>query len=302
MSGTAHHGRDQQRTPWKKMDAATAAILDAGWAHLRSVDYKVSARWLFYRLLQDGLYRDKKKDYRNKFLKTFSRARHTCWQEWRPDSLEDDRREFEIRSNGAEDDNEAELWLKFRVGKATSVPFDHTYRQDAYVACFYEAQAMHNQFKKYTRNIDLYPMGGEPSIPYKHRVAKRLEEAYEQYEKPIVVLYFGDADEGGRQIVETVQYDIGRWCSAPVEFTWCGLTETQAEQYGVPDNPDRPGSYQWEALDDAAAAEIITAALAENLDLSLMDKAAEEAAEFKAKWDGRLAEALEVLDEEPDDD
>ena len=47
--------------------AEQANILDQALAHIRSVPYDVSARWLFYRLLQDGLYRVKE-DYHGKFL------------------------------------------------------------------------------------------------------------------------------------------------------------------------------------------------------------------------------------------
>ena len=33
------------------------------------------------------------------------------------------------------------------------------------------------------------------------------------------------------------------------------------QKYGVPENPDKPGQYQWEALEDWQAQEIITGAL-----------------------------------------
>ncbi|GAJ17797.1 unnamed protein product, partial [marine sediment metagenome] len=36
-----------------------ADILDRAEEHIRSVPYRVTARWLFYRLLQDGIYHGK---------------------------------------------------------------------------------------------------------------------------------------------------------------------------------------------------------------------------------------------------
>ncbi len=43
-----------------------APILNAAMAHIQSVPYKVTLRWLFYRLLQEGVYK-KKQDYLNSF-------------------------------------------------------------------------------------------------------------------------------------------------------------------------------------------------------------------------------------------
>ena len=36
-----------------------AAVLDKAFELVQSVPYKVSLRWLFYRLLQEGIYQDK---------------------------------------------------------------------------------------------------------------------------------------------------------------------------------------------------------------------------------------------------
>lgn len=51
---------------WKPQ-GKTAPILDRAMEHIKSVEYKVSARWVFYRLLQEGHYSDKN-DYKNKFI------------------------------------------------------------------------------------------------------------------------------------------------------------------------------------------------------------------------------------------
>jgi len=42
-----------------KPSAKTTAILDAARTHVESVDYDVTLRWCFYRLLQDGFYSSK---------------------------------------------------------------------------------------------------------------------------------------------------------------------------------------------------------------------------------------------------
>lgn len=68
------------------------AILDKAMEHIKGVDYKVSGRWVFYRLLQDGLYA-MKDDY-GRFVTLTSRARKNYYGDWRPDTLADETREM----------------------------------------------------------------------------------------------------------------------------------------------------------------------------------------------------------------
>ena len=120
---------------------------------------------------------------------------------------------------------------------------------------------MSDQFRLCTKHVTLRPMGGQPSIPYKWRAAKELEQAAQAYCKPLVILYFGDLDPAGQTISETVERDVKTWCEYPFTFARCGLTPQQVRRYNVPQNLDKPGAYQWEALPDAGADEIITTAL-----------------------------------------
>ena len=52
-------------------------ILNRAMEHIKSVDYKVSLRWVFYRLLQEGYYN--KKDYQS-WVQASSRARHAFFR------------------------------------------------------------------------------------------------------------------------------------------------------------------------------------------------------------------------------
>ncbi len=85
----------------------TAKILDRAFELVNSVPYQVSARWLFYRLLQEGFY-STKQDYANKFLKAVSAARHAFYNGWRPDTLADETRESITGGAGWED---VKSWL-----------------------------------------------------------------------------------------------------------------------------------------------------------------------------------------------
>lgn len=229
----------------------TAAVLERAFDIVQSVPYQVSARWLFYRLLQEGYY-STKQDYANKFLKAVSAARKSFYGAWRPDTLADETRTPIHRGVGW--DNGAS-WLD-AVSKA-ECELDKWHSQNFYLECWYEARAMTDQFRHYTEHVTLRPMGGQPSIPYKWQTAKELERAASRYGNPIVILYFGDLDPAGEQISKTVESDVREWCSAPFEFIRCGLTAEQVRRYDVPENIEHPGAFQWEALSDSGARDII---------------------------------------------
>ena len=231
----------------------TAAALDRAYQLIKSVPYQVSARWVFYRLLQEGFY-SAKSDYKNKWCKASSNARHAFYKGWRPDTLADETREAITRGRGYRN---VESWLEDVSDFGVSCSLDRWYGQENYIELWYEARAMTDQFRHYTEHITLRPMGGQPSIPYKWATAKDLERAAERYEAPIVILYFGDLDPAGETISEVVERDVRKWCKADFDFIHCGLLSEHIDLYNVPENPEKPGQYQWEALDDQAAKEII---------------------------------------------
>lgn len=261
--------------------AETAAMLDRAWEIMQSVPYAVGARWLFYRVLQEGFYAAKS-DYKDKFIKVTSAARHAGYKEWRPDSLADETREAIIRGNGwacVED------WLK-AVQAGLSCELDHWESQPYYIELWYEARAMTQQFEYYTEHIVLRPLGGQPSIDYKYKIAKALED---HADKEIIILYFGDLDTAGELISEVVERDVRKWCDADFEFIRCGLTLAQAQLYNVPENPEKPGEYQWEALPDEGAREIITTVTSPYLRHDAFADVATQEADATAWLRGHLA-------------
>lgn len=232
--------------------AKTKAILDRGFELVNSVPYKVSARWVFYRLLQEGYY-STKVDYVNKWIKATSLARHNFYGGWCPDTMADDTRQRIEGGGGYE--NVAD-WMEALTGGYVC-NLDRWYNQDHYIELWYEARAMTDQFRHYTEHITLVPMAGHPSIPYKWKIAKSLEAAADRYKNPIVILYFGDFDPAGETIGNVVERDVREWSEADFDFINCGLTLDQVERYNVPENFEKPGEYQWEALSDEGAKEII---------------------------------------------
>lgn len=257
-------------------NAKNREILEAAWRHVASVPYQVSLRWLFYKVLQDGLY-STKDDYKT-FVGMVSKARHNRWGDWRPDSLVDDRHNaFECVAG----DRSAGAWVKSLISAGVKCEIDHWYRQAAYVELWFEADAMIRQFQYYTSGITLRPFGGSASIPYKWAAAKALEEAAARYALPVVVLYFGDYDKAGLAIPQIAERDVRGWCEVDFELVRVGLNAGDAERYNIPENFEKPGDYQWEALDDNAAHAMIDSGLRAHVNVNLISRAKTEAAQVE---------------------
>lgn len=93
--------------------------------------------------------------------------------------------------------------------------------------------------------------------------------------KPIVVLYFGDLDPKGLQTPESAVSDIREWCSADFEFVRCGLNPGDEIRLDIPERFDNPGEYQWEALSDDQARDLITSHVDRYLDRAVFEAVAE---------------------------
>lgn len=242
------------------------AILARAWELVNTVEYQVSGRWVFYQLLQEGFY--KSKDDYSKWCDVSSKARHAEYEQWKPDTLADETREPIYRGRGFDDGKE---WLQ-ALSEQLACRLDMWRNQENYVELWFEARAMTQQFKHYTKHITLRPMGGQPSVPYKYQAAQEISHASLSHKKPVKVLYFGDYDEGGLTIQGTILEDVTYWCESEFEFIHCGLTLEQAKKYNVPENFEKPNNYQWEALSDSAAREIIEASLSKFVDYNAFDE------------------------------
>ncbi len=241
----------------------TRAILDRAMEHVKSVSYKVSARWVFYRLLQEGVYADKS-GYTH-LTDILGRARHAFLDEWTPGTLADETRSGVIRGDGFAD---VDAWITAPV----TCNLDKWHNQDTYVEIWFEARAMLQQFDKYTDHITLRPMGGQPSIPFKYEIARELST---RADKDITIIYFGDHDLAGDTIRAVTSEDVTKWTTARFDLVHAGLTMEQVIEHGVQENPDHPGAYQWEALTDEAAKKIIRDAVLESVDQETIDKVVE---------------------------
>ncbi len=287
----------------------TAALLNRALAHIESVPYTVTARWVFYRLLQEGSLPGKA-DYK-RLLGYMSHARKGWWGGWTPETLADDTRSAVVRGEGF---SSGAAWLE--GVKRMRCDLDHWSGQLNYVECWFEASAMQAQFKHYTNeNITLLSFKGDISIPAKMASAQRLYKRMRDGQN-IVILYYGDLDPKGLQIPESATRDVFNFIARlwgqdhrgidldqPEErdrfrqflelynFRRVGLNPEHVDRYSIVENPERPGSYQWEGLDDAGAEELIGEAN-DHIDMDLLAQVTDEEDDITR----RFREHLDGLD------
>jgi len=260
----------------------TIRLLDTALICVRSVDYKVSLRWVFYRLMNIlGL---TKKDY-SSFKSAASMARKRRIRGWHPSTLADESRSIYYANQGYSSIHD---WVD-AVKKGIACNLDkHIGQKNRVIVCF-EAKAMLEQFKRYTAPyyVDLVPFGGDLSIPIKQEIAD-LVTRLAKGGKPVILCYFGDLDRKGEQIPLSAMVDIRKWTSCAFNYVRIGLDRDHVAEYHIPENPEKPGEYQWEALPDEAAAKLITNALEKYLDLNKIRRIIE----VERKAEAYLAEYL----------
>jgi hypothetical protein len=72
---------------------------------------------------------------------------------------------------------------------------------------------------------------------------------------------------------------------ADFEFVRCGLNPGDNIKYRIPENFEKPGTYQWEGLSDRAARELITSSVAEYIDTDVIDELEAEGSKASELFD-----------------
>jgi hypothetical protein len=138
------------------------------------------------------------------------------------------------------------------------------------------------------------PFRGDYTIAPKWDVSQWLRRFIEAGIR-VIIIYFGDADDKGEQIPYSALKDVMKWAGPSrdlIEFHVGGLHRQQAIDLGLPENFERPGQWQWEALNDVQARKIIMEALEDALDMPALQAAIERSDENRAIWAERVEESL----------
>lgn len=284
----ANTGVGSSQTPLAKR-VEWAPIMKWLLSEIESLSYSPSTRWCFYRVMDR--YRLPKSAW-GTFKGTQSIWRKGFKEGWAPDTLSDSVREVNYAGYGAS--SMGEFYREMLsdppgVGIWGNLPF--------YAEVWFEAEAMNGQFEHYVREawrITTRPFRGDYSIEKKYQAANDLL-AMAKKGKPITILYFGDCDAKGKAIPYNALKDIQEWMQGyedTLQFHVAGLTLDQARLYSLPQNFERPGEWQWEALSDGQASEIIQEALKLHLDLNALGGAIEEAQRLRSEWTKRARTLL----------
>ena len=69
----------------------------------------------------------------------------------------------------------------------------------------------------------------------------------------------------------------------------------QVSKYNLPENFEKPGQYQWEALEDDQAEEIIIQALDGYIDTDIIEAVSDEAQKATEVWQRKVRKAIEEI-------
>jgi hypothetical protein len=255
---------------------------------INALPYRPGLRWAFYRSMEK--FQLSKPDW-NPFKDNLARRRKNFADGWAPDTLSDTVRTVSFHGYGPESWDEYKEYL---IQQAPKAGFWRDPELSQYVECWFEAEAMTQQFEHYLGEpyqITLRPFRGDYTLSPKWNVAQDLK-AMAGLGKRIVILYFGDADFKGSQIPFSALRDIEAWSGVKPDFVVGGLTTAQAEHLGLPENFERPGQWQWEAMSDLQARHIVLQTLNENVEITELRAAIEGAEMKRQKWLTSTAEAL----------
>jgi hypothetical protein len=257
-----------------------ARILERASQVVQETPYKVTVRFVFYVLWQEGYFhffhgtakqKPKAQAY-HEFDRYTAKLRRSPQeiQDRFPMEFADNRRDPLMRTNWIMSGND---WIR-RLQKGLVCKIDKMTNQDCYVTVAFEAEAMLSQFEYVTEpyGVSLWPFSGHASVSYLKRIASFINIVNELTGKPVMVLYFGDYDPAGEIIPETAFRHVRKWVNTPFSAYRVGLNLDQVERYGIEEDPDRPGKFQWEAVSAGAAEEIITGALDQVIDMDKIEE------------------------------
>lgn len=250
--------------------------------HVTNAPYKVSVRWLLYRLLEDGtLTGDKKKEERNLDTLLIKARYSRRFPFWNPDTLADETRTPILCSVISDKPirNSVAHWKANVKENGVNCPLDPYVYQPEYFAVCYEARAMTGQFQYLIPGVDLFPCGGQTSLTYRYEMAQTISDAAlhyanlrEQDTAKATVLYFGDNDEYGYKIYDTVEHYLGEWKLPQVKL--------DVQRIGLNSGPIK----QWEGLsDDQAKALLVQGLTSVNYDFDGNVKRAADEQEAEAE-------------------
>lgn len=200
----------------------------------------------------------------------------------------------------------------FLTEKAKYYYRDTWIRQETYLLCFLEKQALQNIVwpivSKY--NIPLFIGKGYSSWPFIMKAAEELKQKAEQGKK-LVVLYLGDCDPSGQDMPRDLLDRLRQLWEFEVDLVIVALTRKQVEEYNLPHqllkegDPRRKKSdleygVELDALDPVILRDLIKLAIGNYLDRSTFDADQELETKEQALLQEKVKEIVNELQEDED--
>jgi len=212
----------QQKTQ-EKFDQAQK-ILDE-YAHQ---GYKITLRQLYYELVSKNVIANKQKEYNN-LGNLINDARYYGYVDW--EIMEDNVRT--LNYSGFYDS------IAHLIDNSiSSYQLDRWQNQDYYVEVWVEKDALSSFIKRVTNRLQIPLMvnRGYSSATAMYKSSKRFNRKFYQGSKKCVILYLGDHDPSGLNMIDDIDNRLNTFgCS--VEIVHVALTMEQIEQYNPSPNP-----------------------------------------------------------------
>lgn len=234
--------------------------------------YRMTLRQLYYQLVSRDIIPNKTAEYA-KLSRILTDARMTGLVDW--DFIEDRVRTIKMANEFTDlsdlVDNAIRAYRRERWSD-----------QEYYIEVIVEKNALIGVLEPVTRkyHVSIFPNVGYGSTTVIHELALRFKEK-ESDGKKCVLLYFGDHDPSGEDMVRDISDRLDTF-GATVDIVKVGLTMEQIRQYNPPPNPakmtdPRAGNYvaehgtsSWEldALPPNVLVQLLSSAIEEKLDMS----------------------------------
>jgi hypothetical protein len=154
-----------------------------------------------------------------------------------------------------------------------------------------EAAGMLAQLKRVGApyGVDAIAGGGFDSITDKWKIVQLVRAAGVPFE----VLHVGDLDKPGESIFEVLREDVPAFdeYAGNISFTRIAVTPEQVRLYDLPEDFEKPGVVQAEALPPDILARIVDAAIRERLDLDQLEVTRQRSAAIRAGYEAALRDA-----------
>jgi len=264
----------------KRFSGRTAALLDKVTqviAEYQNKGYSLTLRQLYYQLVSKNIVENLPREYK-KLSRLLTDARMAGMVDW--DAIEDRGRVSRIPAH-------FENLQEFAMAAANSYRLDRWKNQDYYIEVWVEKDALSGVIEPITRkyHVNLLVNRGYSSASAIFESAQRMTRQAYGIHKNCVILYLGDHDPSGEDMVRDIQERLYRF-HVNVKVEKIALTRSQVEEYKLPPNPTKRsdtrspryraehGDKSWEldALGPEVLREILECSIKQYLNLKKYDK------------------------------